>query len=135
MSAVDIGQITEALNDKTDRDNRNVDTVVGADAVIEFQVPTAENNYTWYRKYKSGWVEQGGIVSVPSQLQATIVNLVIEMANTNYNVVATINSLGTSWTGEFGTHAVQTSTTTISLQHGAQADPSNISWQVSGMVA
>lgn len=35
-----------------------VDTVVG------FQAPTAANNYTWYRKYASGWVEQGGVVSV-----------------------------------------------------------------------
>ncbi|MBP9999681.1 MAG: hypothetical protein KBT14_03260, partial [Proteobacteria bacterium] len=30
------------------------------DYVVESQTPTAENNYTWYRKYKSGWVEQGG---------------------------------------------------------------------------
>ena len=28
--------------------------------VIDFQEPTSANNYTWYRKYKSGWVEQGG---------------------------------------------------------------------------
>ena len=27
---------------------------------IEFQAPTAENGYTWYRKYADGWVEQGG---------------------------------------------------------------------------
>lgn len=60
MSDINIGAITEALNDKTDRDLMNVDTGVGADAVIEYQMPTAENNYTWYRKYKSGWVEQGG---------------------------------------------------------------------------
>lgn len=30
------------------------------DYVTEWQTPTAENNYTWYRKYASGWVEQGG---------------------------------------------------------------------------
>ena len=30
------------------------------DYVVDFQRPTAQNNYTWYRKYKSGWVEQGG---------------------------------------------------------------------------
>lgn len=59
----------------------------------------------------------------------------IEMADTNYNLVATINTLGTSWSGEFGMHAVQKSTTTISLQHGSQANPSNISWQVSGYAA
>lgn len=34
-----------------------------ADYVIETQLPTSDNNYTWYRKYKSGWVEQGGYVS------------------------------------------------------------------------
>ncbi|MCQ2581154.1 MAG: hypothetical protein MJ164_03210 [Alphaproteobacteria bacterium] len=31
------------------------------DYVVASQAPTAENNYTWYRKYKSGWVEQGGM--------------------------------------------------------------------------
>ncbi len=30
------------------------------DYVVAWQMPTAENNNTWYRKYKSGWVEQGG---------------------------------------------------------------------------
>lgn len=30
-----------------------------ADFVVDFQRPTAANNYVWYRKYKSGWVEQG----------------------------------------------------------------------------
>lgn len=28
--------------------------------VIEFQAPTADNNYTWYKKYADGSVEQGG---------------------------------------------------------------------------
>lgn len=36
------------------------------DYVVAFQRPTAENNYTWYRKYKSGWVEQGGFEAVSS---------------------------------------------------------------------
>ncbi len=30
------------------------------DFVVDSQTPTAENNYTWFRKYKSGWVEMGG---------------------------------------------------------------------------
>lgn len=33
------------------------------DYVIEWQMPNANNSYTWYRKYKSGWVEQGGLMS------------------------------------------------------------------------
>lgn len=105
------------------------------DCVVEWQAPTAENNYTWYRKYSSGWVEQGGVVSIPAQLQATVVNLATEMLDTNYNLIATINALGYDWTAEFDMHAVQTSTTTISLQHGSQINPSNISWRVSGMGA
>lgn len=42
-----------------------ISDIVG-DWVIETQLPTAENNYTWYRKYKSGWVEMGGNIVVSS---------------------------------------------------------------------
>ena len=34
------------------------------DYVVESQEPTEANGYTWYRLYKSGWVEQGGSVPV-----------------------------------------------------------------------
>lgn len=37
------------------------DAMDAADYVVAFQAPTAANGYTWYRKYKSGWVEQGGL--------------------------------------------------------------------------
>lgn len=37
-------------------------TDVSGDSVIETQLPTVENNYTWYRKHKSGWVEMGGMI-------------------------------------------------------------------------
>ena len=56
-----------------------------ADYVTECQLPTAANNYTWYRKYKSDWVEIGGQVVISSTSGITI-NLPIEMADTNYNV-------------------------------------------------
>ena len=48
------------------------------DFVVESQLPTAENNYTWYRKYKSGWVEQGGIYN------SADLTFVVEMADSNY---------------------------------------------------
>lgn len=58
--------------------------------VIEFQAPTAGNNYTWYRKYADGWVEQGGV------LQAQTINagyvatqtlvLPVTMADANYTI-------------------------------------------------
>ena len=59
MAQINVNAFSEALNDKIDRDMRNVDTSSGGDAIIEFQEPTSANNNTWYRKYASGWVEQG----------------------------------------------------------------------------
>lgn len=38
-------------------------TQADVDFVIASQLPTADNGYTWYRKYKSGWLEQGGKLS------------------------------------------------------------------------
>jgi hypothetical protein len=67
MADIDFGQLSEALNDKSDRDLRNVDTTAKADAVIDFQLPTADNGYTWYRLYASGWVEQGGRTTTSNQ--------------------------------------------------------------------
>lgn len=62
--------------------------VGGEDYVISYQTPSSSNNYTWYRKYKSGWVEQGGNVNVPGPGGATPTFPVI-MIDTNYNVQIT----------------------------------------------
>ena len=61
------GITAETLNDKVD---------VGHE-VIEFQAPTAGNNYKWYRKYADGWVEQGG------QSQSGSIVFPVEMADIN----------------------------------------------------
>lgn len=54
----------------------------GMDYVVESQLPNSLNNYTWYRKYRSGWIEQGihkengyGTFTFPKP-----------MADTNYSV-------------------------------------------------
>lgn len=60
---------------------------LSAHAVIEFQAPTSSNNYTWYRKYADGWVEQGGITTSGSVLQSVV--LPITMADTNYTIQLT----------------------------------------------
>ena len=59
----------------------------GADYVIAWQQATADNNHTWYRKYKSGWVEMGG------KLAATI-TFPITMCDTMYTI-AVSNASGT----------------------------------------
>lgn len=57
-----------------------------ADCVVSFQRPTSSNNYTWYRLYKSGWVEQGGYKNTSN---VTTINLPIAMSDTNYTINAT----------------------------------------------
>ena len=73
----------DTLNDTIDDIQDAITTLTGYDYVIESQLPTADNNYTWYRKYKSGWVEQGGITT------AQTINLPITMADANYHVLLT----------------------------------------------
>lgn len=124
---------SEALNDKADRDLQNVDTTAKADAVIDFQLPTAENNYTWYRKYKSGWVEQGGITA--KNISSVDALLPIEMANTNYHVNITIETGGTGGGGCDKAHAVGVrSTTYIHIDMVASANYQTL-WEVKGMAA
>ena len=79
------GLTTTTTTHTSDISTLNTRTNGLLDYVIESQVATAENNYTWYRKYKSGWIEQGG-QKYTNAGNATAVTLPIEMANTNYNI-------------------------------------------------
>ena len=56
--------------------------------VIAFQAPTSENNYTWYRKYADGWVEQGGMNSYGTGTTSnTVIPLLVPMASTLYDTI------------------------------------------------
>ncbi len=68
-----------------------IPNITNADYVIESQLPTSQNNYAWYRKYKSGWIEQGGTVSGSKN-----VTLPVPMQDTNYYVVATCRGTNTT---------------------------------------
>lgn len=92
-----IGEITMDTTNKTLRVHDG-ETVGGtplakqsdldtADYVVEYQNPTAENNYSWYRKYKSGWIEQGRYSSSWSTGQEVQISFVIPFSNTYYFVV------------------------------------------------
>ena len=61
-------------------------SALNAHRVIEFQAPTAEYNYTWYRKYADGWVEQGGAVPVTSPYGLKTVVFPVAMSSTNFTV-------------------------------------------------
>lgn len=132
MTDINIGQISEALNDKADRDLQNVDNTAGGDAVIEYQMPSAENNYTWYRKYKSGWVEQGGIST-----SSTTINLPITMSDTNYSILLG-NDYYLSGAGTAIIVYYSKTTTGFGAQgrwNGAGQTGINFSWEVKGIAA
>lgn len=136
MPDIDFGQLSEALNDKSDRDLRNVDTTAKADAVIDYQEPTSANNYTWYRKYKSGWVEQGGVFSqtINTGDTAWSANLLIAMAN--YYYVVNVQTDG----GYAGNTTIQCENNSTTQIKGYARAPSGggtkrIMWSVSGMAA
>lgn len=81
------GITAETLNGKVDLPTGKAQSDV--DFVVESQLPTSANGYTWYRKYKSGWVEQGGLATIPSRTNSgnssKNVSLPVQMANSTYS--------------------------------------------------
>ena len=141
MSDINIGAITEALNDKTDRDMQNVDITAGADAVVDYQLPTSENGYKWYRKYKSGWVEQGGCGGYDSiSGNVMTINLPVEMAaNIRYTAVMTV-SHSQSDTTAYSARVINESPATalnyyIFLNNSVTTNNPWVRWHVSGLAA
>ena len=88
ISATD--EAVETCTNITAQVAANTSAIAGADYVVESQLPTAQNDYTWYRKYKSGWVEQGGTVTETSTVVQKSVVFPVEMADANYNLQVTL---------------------------------------------
>lgn len=106
--------------------------------VIEFQAPTAGNNYKWYRKYADGWVEQGGRISNVAHNSHGLYTLPVTMADTNY--------VANAWCTQIDSSATFGSSSTISSAPGSttqvrigQANASSVTmdivWEVKGMYA
>lgn len=110
----------------------NTAAIAGADYVVESQLPTAQNNYTWYRKYKSGWVEQGGqIPSTTASSTSKTVNLPITMTDTNYFACSNTGYAGND-APNYGNVVKSKTTTTITVGHLVNY---TTNWTVSGMSA
>ena len=105
------------------------------DTVVDFQMPTAENNYTWYRKYASGWVEQGARYAVTTSSPHTM-TLPVTMANTYYTIMLTP---GMATTGDATVQVhVRTdmiTTTSFGIQKQWTSDSGFYYWRVEGMAA
>lgn len=124
MSYINVGKVTEELNELAG------DKVAKGHEVIEFQAPTVSNNYTWYRKYADGWVEQGGTWLVASAAYNTyVVNLPVTMQNTSYYANA-INSYtgGDLW----GAQVNEKTTSTVKFMK-VYNSLGLANWEVKGM--
>lgn len=51
---------------------------------VDYVIESYQNGTSWYRVYKSGWCEQGGI---GANATAGTIQLLKEMADTNYNII------------------------------------------------
>jgi hypothetical protein len=105
--------------------------------VIEFQKPTATNNYTWYRKYADGWVEQGGIDEGYTQGGggSRTISLLIPMQDNFYNICCQKTTVNDSGQMSIQTFDLTYSEFKWSVNYGASQQSREIRWQVSGMAA
>lgn len=101
------------------------------DPVVAFQTPNAGNNYTWYRKYASGWVEQGG----RTRNDVSNYTLPVAMADTNYCVYGTCDGgkSGYFYPADWRCYAV--STTQIYINAKNNTNVCSFAWEVKGMAA
>lgn len=115
-----------------------VTDMTGTDYVIAWQTPTADNNYTWYRKYKSGWVEQGGIANGDGPRQVT---LPIKMADSNYFISITPGRsnaetiTGASYTTSTSTTSLAISVSNINSGAYSWSSTSPVRWMIAGIAA
>lgn len=106
------------------------------DYVVDFQAPTAENNYTWYRKYKSGWIEQGGQISGSSSVTKPV-TLPVAMADVNYYVGVVIESYSANATYNIAVKNRQSTGFDIGSWYNSNSALASgkLLWTVKGMAA
>ena len=109
--------------------------IANADYVIDTY---SDSNGNWYRVYKSGWVEQGGMFSDVSANPATI-SLLKAFANTNYTIVTTsIQDGGGGLSARNNVGATGKTTTSFKVYGSAGAEGIGmlpIYWQACGQGA
>lgn len=125
MADINVGAISEALNNKADRDLNNTDVQTRLDnkantnlsnipSAYDYVVQTYKSGTTWYRKYKSGWVEQGGFLSDTSSAAHTV-TLPVAMKDTNYSLMVTLKANTVSGSGGSWANGAIVSTTQITI--------------------
>jgi hypothetical protein len=111
------------------------DAEMPPDYITEWQNPTSGNDYAWYRKYASGWCEQGGVIQ--SDANYVYQSLPVEMADLNYSIEVSLRYAGTIG-GTPSVHGYPNSTSQLKLGarwNGAFDAAFGIYWVVKGVSA
>lgn len=127
------GITSEQLNNKADRDFNNIPS--NYDYVVE----SYTNEFSWYRKYKSGWVEQGGRTGTLGTNAVAQIVLPIEMKTTTYSVlIGTAANDAENTAGRIGVIGKTLTTTGFSISNQGWTTSYNgmkTFWQVKGYAA
>lgn len=99
------------------------------DYVIQWQTPTADNNYTWFRKYKSGWIKQGGYVAITTNNPT--ITLIKPMLNDKYRASGSLHRTSGTDSG----YGYITSKTTTSFVLVASSTFTGTDWEAEGQGA
>ena len=121
------GLNSELFNGKADTDLNNVS------AGIDFVVESYQNGTNWYRLYKSGWVEQGGIANNMASGIASVTFLK-QFSNTDYTCVGNAAQTGT---GFYQSNPVNIINKTVSSMDLRVYNNTNhpLCWEAKGMSA
>ena len=132
---IDVNAVVENQTTVTNELDALKNLLATIDYVVESKVATDEDP-TWYRVYKSGWVEQGGCIIDGAQVAAGFdINLPKEFANMNYTLIVCLNELASSWSAEANPRGIKQSTSVFHIQSGGTANPSDMSWEAKGQGA
>jgi hypothetical protein len=130
LSTQDSSYLASQMQAKAQLDLANV--ISSVDFVIE---SWSDDNGNWYRKYRSGWIEQGGYTT-QNTASATI-SLFVEMANIKYGVNLATNNSATSTDTDGAAYCPAVSDKTVIGFRVTQPKSANDStyWQISGYYA
>lgn len=125
---IDLGNLTKEIQSlQTSKANTDLSNV---SSNIDFVVESGSSGNKWYRKWKSGWLEQGGVES----LSEGVITLMKPYANTDYIILKTYkNDAGTSGAIIKNVSVYEVTTTSFKTRNGGTI--SACSWKTEGQGA
>jgi hypothetical protein len=135
-----VGNFEQDAVEQTAGLNAEMFNDLNAHKVVAFQAPTADNGYTWYRKYADGWVEQGGRFSSSVTNSFNTITMPVPMRDTNYSVFSSNLTNYEAGTGSSHAYVMEKAAsiynlTTTTIGVFSQTTGRDFVWQVSGYAA